>query len=63
MSDEDSTVKPVSRITMNPIRRVHSFDTEERYPNYKKFRKQAKPSGKKQDKTCVMTPEKIDCQV
>jgi len=66
MPDNEKTidaVSPIQPVTMNRIRRIQATGYEERYPQQQKNRGNRDTQPKAKIKKCLISANKVDCEI
>ena len=63
MSDYEDKVLPVAPVVGKKIVKVNSFDIEQKQNQPFSRKKAVKDEKPKQEAVCIITPEKVDCQI
>lgn len=63
MSNYEDKVLPVAPIVGKKFVKVNSFDIEQKQNQPFTRKKTSKAEKNKQETVCIVTPEKIDCQI
>lgn len=63
MSDYEDKVLPVAPVVGKKVVKVNSFAIEQKQNQPFTRKKTAKDERNKQETVCIITPEKVDCQI